>query len=84
MTKAELDFLERVFAAEIDGRVYQTKSKMAKRMEDDGYILKTSKSFGKDRFRKIIVTGYVLTIKGNFTYCTSKRCTSMGGPRRAY
>jgi hypothetical protein len=74
MNKAELDFLERVFSAEIDGRFYQTKSKLAKNMEDDGYIQKTSKSFGKDRFGEIVVTGYVLTIKGNYTYCTSERC----------
>ena len=74
MTKAEIDFLERVFAAEIDGRLYQTKSKLAKRMEEEGYIVEVHKHIGNDRFGEIVVKGYNLTLLGNFTYCSSDRC----------
>ena len=73
MTKAELDFLERVFDAEINGRMYQTKSKMAKKMEDQGFIIACEERFGSV-LGVIICKGYHLTIKGNFTYCTSERC----------
>ncbi len=74
MTKAELDLLERVFACDIEGRLYQTKSKLAQRLENEGFIINHSRSLGRDRFGEIIVKGYSLTFKGNFAYCSSNRC----------
>lgn len=71
MNKKELEFLEKVFAKEIDGGVFQTKSKMARKLEDEGYIQKVRMSFGRDRLGEITADGYVLTIKGNITYCSS-------------
>lgn len=76
MTKAELDFLENVFAANLEGRLIQSKSMLAKRLETGGYIVLERKNVGKDRFGDIMVEGYSLTIKGNMAYCTSERCTS--------
>lgn len=76
MKKSEIDFLERVFAAEIEGRLYQTKSKLAKRMEEDGYITADYKHFGNDRFGEIVVKGYRLTLLGNYTHCSSDRCSN--------
>lgn len=74
MTKSDLLLLENVFTAEISGGVFQTKSKQAKRLEDKGYLQKIDKYLGNDRFGKIVVTGYVLTLLGNATYCTSDLC----------
>ena len=74
MKKTELDFLERVFAAEIEGRLYQTKSKLAKQMESDGYVFATTKRLGYDRFGTIEVSGYCLTDRGRIAYCESDRC----------
>jgi hypothetical protein len=70
-TKAELNFLERVFAQEIMGGMLQSKSKMAKQLEQYGYIQEIEKSFGHDRFGAITAKGYILTILGNATYCFS-------------
>ena len=76
MTKKELDLLEKIFQAQLEGRLYQTKSKLAKQMEEDGFIMEDSKAFGVACFGKIIVRGYTLTIKGNYAYCSSEKCAS--------
>jgi hypothetical protein len=74
LTKAELLFLEKVFAQEIVGGMLQSKSKMAKRLDDEGYIKLIRKYFGVDRFGPITAEGYVLTTLGNATYCMSDLC----------
>lgn len=75
MTKAQLDMLEKIFSAQLDGSLYETKSKIAKQLESDGYIMREVKNLGKDHFGTISITGYVLTIKGNMAYCMSDRCS---------
>ncbi|MCR4304950.1 MAG: hypothetical protein NUV63_12140 [Gallionella sp.] len=79
MNKRELDLLEKVFAAQIDSAVsgeglwiFQTKSKLAGELEKSGYLKKETIVLG-GRF-PITVTGYSLTLLGNFTYCMSDRC----------
>lgn len=74
MTKRELDLLEKVFQAQLEGRLFQTRSKLAKQMDEDGYIMADKKTLGVDCFGQIIVRGYILTVKGNYAYCTSDRC----------
>ena len=74
MTKAELDILEKIFAAEITGGVFQSKSKLVKKLEDEGLIIRVEKNIGNDVFGLIVVSGYRLTMAGNFQYCTSERC----------
>ena len=74
MTKPELDLLEKVFASDISGGVFQSKSKLIKKLEDDGLVIKVNKTVGRDRFGFIDVEGYRLTIAGNLQYCTSERC----------
>lgn len=71
MKNTELKLLEKIFAKEIDGGVYQTKRKMAKKLEDEGYIQLVEKHLGRDRLGSIVVKGYVLTIMGNLSYCMS-------------
>jgi hypothetical protein len=73
MTKAELLFLEKVFAKEIQGSFLQSKSKMALRLESDGYLQKVQKKFG-GHLGDVVCEGYVLTFLGNITYCTSDLC----------
>lgn len=72
MTKAELKMLERLFAAEIEGRLpFQSKAKIMERLEGDGYVQRTKREYPADRFGPIVVEGWCLTLLGNLTYCTS-------------
>ena len=78
MDKRSLDLLEKVFAAEIDGAIsdgigfFQTTSKLAKKLEADGYLVKDKRVLG-GRF-PVTIEGYRLTLMGNATYCLSERC----------
>lgn len=69
MRKAELLFLEKIFAEEITGGMLQSKSKMAKKLQDEGYIQEIEKHFGP-----VVCKGYILTLMGNATYCMSDLC----------
>jgi hypothetical protein len=69
MKRSELAVLERAFCAEIDGNVYQTKSKIAKKLEEEGYLVTKQIEFS-GRF-PVIVKGYVTSIRGNMAYCDS-------------
>lgn len=73
MNKKELALLEKVFESEIDGGVYQRESKLLQSLHDRGYVIKISKTVGKDIFGSIVITGYVLTFQGNYAYCSSLR-----------
>lgn len=74
MTKGEQNLLEKVFEAEIDGalasgpRLYQTKSVVAKRLADKGYLAEVEFTLG-GQF-PVVVRGYELTELGRLTYCT--------------
>ena len=71
MTKAELNALEKVFAAEIDNRLpFQSKAKIFQRLCDDGYLQPMERRFGAG-WSSINVTGYQLTHLGRLTYCAS-------------
>ena len=78
MNKRELDLLERAFSAEIDAAVHgglgiiQTRSKLAERLFNQGYLRKVSRNLG-GRF-PTTVEGYALTLAGNAAYCFSDRC----------
>lgn len=73
MNKRELAILEKVFEAEIDtGRLthlFQTKSKIAEKLVDDGMLNKRSHVIG-GRF-PVTIEGYELTNAGRFMYCDS-------------
>ncbi len=69
-TKAELAALEKVFAAEIDGRLpFQSKAKIFQRLAEDGYLAPMERKFG-GQF-PMTVRGYELTHAGRITYCAS-------------
>lgn len=71
MTKAEMNALEKVFAAEIDGRLpFQSKAKIYQYLCKDGYLEPMDRKFGHDRF-SVTVSGYQLTHLGRLTYCAS-------------
>jgi hypothetical protein len=78
MNKRELDLLENVYAKEIDGAInkhpgiFQTKSKLAAKLCEEGYLEKTKHILG-GRW-PVTIEGYRLTLLGNFTYCMSARC----------
>lgn len=69
-TKAELNALEKVFAAEIEGRLpFQSKAKIFRQLCEDGLLQPMKRQFGADRFGKIVVSGYELTHAGRLAYC---------------
>ena len=64
--------LEKVFAAEIEGRLpFQSKAKIFRDLENDGLVAPMERRFG-GRF-PVVVTGWQLTHAGRFMYCSS--CT---------
>jgi hypothetical protein len=71
MNKKKFEILEKVFAAEISGGLYQGKNQAIRTLEKDGYVQEIEKTLGTDRFGLIKVKGYVTTFKGNFYYCTN-------------
>lgn len=73
MNKRELSILERAYVAEIDGAlskhpgIMQIKSKLAKKLVDDGLLQEAEHSF-VDGF---VIKGYVLTHAGRVVYCST-------------
>ena len=43
MNKKEIDMLEKIFACEIEGRMYQGKSKLLIKLVDEGYVTAVKK-----------------------------------------
>lgn len=71
MNRQELAALEKVFAAEIDGRLpFQSKAKIYRSLCDQGYLEPMERNFGHDRFR-VMVHGYQLSHAGRLRYCLS-------------
>ena len=77
MDNKSLKLLGKVFAAEIEGalshgiKLFHTKSRLAQQLENDGYLVKEKLILGGRL--PVIIEGYRLTIRGNMTYCMSKR-----------
>ena len=74
MNKSDLKILEKVFAKEIEGGVFQSKSKAISRLEKEGYVQEVTFYIGGGALGKIKISGYILTILGNYTYCSSDLC----------
>lgn len=76
MNKQELDVLEKAFSAQISPAgglgIIQTKSKVAKSLAERGYLENVVATLPGTP--KVTVSGYALTINGNFEYCSSDRC----------
>lgn len=71
MTKVELAALERVFSAEIDGRLpYQSKARIFDRLCADGLVYPMERRFGSGPL-SVAVTGWQLTHAGRIAYCSS-------------
>lgn len=67
MNKKDLTMLEKVFAAEIEGRLpFQTRSKVAEELANEGFLQVGTRNFGR-----VEVSGYYLTHAGRIAYCTS-------------
>lgn len=70
MTKAEIRMLERIYAAEIAGRLpFQSKSKLLPKLAEDGLVRRLEKHM-PGRFA-VTIHGWELTLAGNLTYCLS-------------
>lgn len=73
MKKFELQLLEKVWEAEVNAafsatgiHLFQTKSKVAQKLADEGYL-----NFTSIKFQGITISGYELTHAGRLTYCAS-------------
>ena len=79
MNKQSLDMLERAFAAEIDGALnkhlglLQTRSKAAKKLEEDGMLVAVRETLYSTI--PVVVCGYRLTERGRMEYCMSDKCS---------
>lgn len=76
MNKKELDILEKAFEAQIASAfnkklfpIIQTKSKIAKKLCEDGYLSEVT-----FMYVNVKITGYALTVRGHIAYCDSDRC----------
>jgi hypothetical protein len=69
-TQKTLAALEKVFAAEIAGRLpFQSSAKAYRNLCDDGLVEKMERRLG-GRF-PVVITGYQLTHAGRMLYCAS-------------
>ena len=73
MTQKEYDLLEKIFAREIEGMVYQGHSKLLHNLEREGLITKVTRIVDENHRFPVRVSGYVLTYEGNFAYCQSPK-----------
>ena len=72
LAKRELAALEKVFAAEVAGRIpFQSKAKVYADLAEAGYLQPDSRTFGAGSRFPVIVAGYALTHWGRYTYCAS-------------
>jgi len=79
LTKAQFKALERVFAAEIQGRVLQSRAKIYDEMATDGLVEHGTLILGRDQFGLIKVEGWSLTHAGRLVYCMQCPSDSIAG-----
>lgn len=70
VTKAELTILEKVFLAGLTGKYFQSKSKLAKKLIEDG-LLQEVESQEITALGMLTVKHLTLTFTGHFIYCDS-------------
>lgn len=76
MNKRTIDLLEKVFEAEISGRLpYQTKAKLAHEMCTSGLL-----EFGDVKMGSVTVSGFSLTHSGRIAYCEHCREVDESSP----
>lgn len=71
MTKAKLKALEKVFAAEVEGRLpFQSKAKIMQKLCEEGLVAPMERTF-PGVFFSVRVKGWELTHAGRFLYCSN-------------
>ena len=63
--------LEKVFGAEIRGRMLQSKARIYALLEEEEYVKQTTEIYGAGERFPVTATGWVLTHKGRIVYCES-------------
>lgn len=69
LPKAQLEALEKVFAAEIEGRVYQSRAKIFTQLAAEGMVEEETLTL-PGRF-PVRVPGWGLTHRGRILYCAA-------------
>lgn len=67
--KCTLHALEKVFAAEIDGRMHQSKAQIYHTMAAEGLVEQYTVVMGASTRFPVHVTGWILTHRGMILYC---------------
>jgi hypothetical protein len=78
LTKAELNMLEKIFAAEIEHGMrntslpfcYQSKAKIMDKLKEKDLIAPITFKVGNDAMA-VTISGWALTHSGRFTYCAN-------------
>ena len=70
ISKAKLRALEKVFEREIDRSVLQSSAKIYDELAAEGFVQKRTLTLAVDRFGTMTVTGWALTLAGNYAYCS--------------
>ena len=76
LSKRTLAALEQVFAAEINGRMLQSKARIYPALAAQGYVEQVTDVLGAGTRFPVTVTGYVLTHAGRIAYC--RQCGAEG------
>jgi CTP-dependent riboflavin kinase len=77
ITKAELNMLEKMFAAEIEhaisksklSHIFQSKSKLLEKLEGKGLVARHEFNLGGNL--PMTIKGWLLTHSGRFTFCAN-------------
>lgn len=62
--------LERVFTAEIRGHLFQSKARIYTTLAAEWYAEQVTETYGAGTRFPVTCTGYVLTHKGRYAYCS--------------
>lgn len=65
----EHEALDKVYAAECEGRLYQSNADIYKRLEADGLVEFIERPVGMGSLGMLTVRGWGLTEKGRYRYC---------------
>jgi hypothetical protein len=70
MNKATINALERVWVAEIEGRLpLQSRAKIYEKLRNEGLVHPMTTTVAVDRFGPMMISGWELTHAGRFLYC---------------
>jgi hypothetical protein len=71
LTKKTLAALEKVFAAEIEGRMLQSRATIYEKLAEEGLVVRVQQTLGSGPF-PVVCHGFMLTHAGRYLYCSAQ------------